>query len=452
LNYSIVPPQVKSSYEQARAKAKNPYGDVHPWPENCVPLQDFDSLFFHAGDDTGPEDECWLDHRDSTAMHAFADQLFAQARIAQARLDWNDPLLKHEIRAIKNGAHPYHYLDECTWRKECARARPNAPLHTKAFYEKLRRLISEPEVTSVAYRGRGDYTIYRILCTKQRQRADKTGQEPGRALVINTVSGGNVNSEAWGAVMWFYTEGLGYGDIYIEEACYGASVKELVEAHRHESVSGRYILSVRDEGKIKGFVREAGDGWVLYSRQGPYDRRRSIDASAWYLVPAVKRILEVQEGEAPHGIYSHEHIVLLVGTSGEGQQGRGLARRVSQLADRCEHLSIIVEGDAAFLEEAGCRKVINLPSPGHTAEDAGSGEVPQMTKRAMRECALKADVIILLDTSERIESAFTEALQREALQRRSYGPEPYIVAAGQVGESLGRRAAATVLGSLLPSE
>jgi hypothetical protein len=111
---------------------------------------------------------------------------------------------------------------------------------------------------------------------------------------------------------------------------------------------------------------------VLYSRQGPYDRRRSIDASASELFPEVKRVLEVQEGEAPHGIYSHEH---------------------------------------------------------------------------------KADVIVLLDTNERIESAFAEALQREALLRRSfYGPEPYIVAAGQVGESLGRRAAATVLGSLLPSE
>lgn len=40
---------------------------------------------------------------------------------------------------------------------------------------------------------------------------------------------------------------------------------------------GRYILSIKDEGDMADFHRSAGDGWYLYTRQHPTDRRTAHD-------------------------------------------------------------------------------------------------------------------------------------------------------------------------------
>ena len=107
-----LPPGVASRVARAREKcAPRREGQTHAWPEGTMPFQDFDQLFYWAWDDTEPEDEAWLNHRDSGVMHSFAQQALAVVRAAQSRIVWNDHLLRHVVSRVRTGKHAYCFLD-----------------------------------------------------------------------------------------------------------------------------------------------------------------------------------------------------------------------------------------------------------------------------------------------------------------------------------------------------
>jgi hypothetical protein len=95
-------------------------------------------------------------------------------------------------------------------------------------------------------------------------------------LHLSALSNHKISNDDWGSEIWFFDEGLGHGDLFIEGGGLGStSIKELVQ--RHARVPGRYILSaVADEGDIDGFVRETGDGFVLYRKQTPDTQRVAL--------------------------------------------------------------------------------------------------------------------------------------------------------------------------------
>lgn len=200
-------------------------------------------------------------------MRAFAQQLFSMVRAGQSRLNWSDPLLRHEVARVRSSTHDYAFLDRPTAVERSRGDAPNEARHTEAFYKKLDGLLQDADLTSVAYRGNGDYRLLRMLCNEQRRRADRTGHDAGHALHISALVNQRANTVAWDAEVMFYDEGIRHGDLFIEEGALAASVKELIEVH-HRILPGRYILSTGDEGEIAGYDAESGDGWVLYRNRG----------------------------------------------------------------------------------------------------------------------------------------------------------------------------------------
>ena len=143
---------------------------THPWPADRVPFKVFDSLFYWAWDDTEPEDEAWLNHRDSALMRSFSQQALSIVRAAQSRLEWNDHLLRHVVSRVKSGGHPYCYLDRDVAREKSREMSPNEAQHTPGFYKKLSQLLRDADLASVAYRAGGDYRVLRMMATEQRRR------------------------------------------------------------------------------------------------------------------------------------------------------------------------------------------------------------------------------------------------------------------------------------------
>lgn len=263
-----VPERVQDKYTSAREETADRFGREHPWEEPQIPLIHFDRFFSWYWDDTEPEDECWLTERESKRFREHADNLFAIIRGVQQELaSLADTLITHEIFRIKTHQHPYDYKAEQPFLQTREDYRTiTAPLRTKAYYGKLKRLLRDPEIKSIASRGDTDFQTIRICCEEQRRRANSSGLKPLDSFPISILSDGLKYTNAWESEVMFFCEGLGPGDLWIEQTdgSGDVSIKELVEKHGRKRP--RYFTFF-DEGNILGYTREAGDGWYLYRWQ-----------------------------------------------------------------------------------------------------------------------------------------------------------------------------------------
>lgn len=355
-----VPSRVTCGIQHERKKLKSPYHDKYPWGEDRVPFTAFDSMFYWAGDDTEPADEAWLTHRDSRQMRDYATRLLGKVKAAQGGLHSNDDLLSHIVDTIKSGTHPYSFLERKAAVVKSAAQRLSAPEHSDAFYNKLRDILHDPELASIAYRGNGDYQILRMLATEQRRRASQTKHLPGHAMYINAAVNRQTNNLAWGSEIWFYQEGIGHGDLFIQGVGQvgGASIKELVEVH-HRITPGRYILSVKDEGDISDFDKVAGDGWVLYTKPNPFDRRTGLD----YVESQRSRKLGPVLAFAEFGqtLFEFDKTLIVVGEDVPVQAREALATPLMEWEAKGGDPVLIVFGDSGPFERAGCRRVFTPP-------------------------------------------------------------------------------------------
>ncbi len=129
-----VPPRFAERVAHAREEVDSAHDSAaRPWPAGQIPFRAFDALFQWAGDDTDPESEAWLGHRDQPPMRSYAQQALAIARTAQSRLEWNDPLLRHVAARVRAGELAYCYRDRATAREESRAQGPNPATHTPAF-------------------------------------------------------------------------------------------------------------------------------------------------------------------------------------------------------------------------------------------------------------------------------------------------------------------------------
>ncbi len=230
VDIEAAPERVVALVKQAYEDAKPYYGSEHPWPEGKVPFTVFDGLFYWCWDDTAPEDEAWLNHRNSPILHTFAQQLLAMVHAAQCHLDWNDYLLRHELARIRSREHPYGYLERGSAIKKGQETEPHSSNHTPAFYKQLDRLLGDPELASIAYRADGDYRVLRMMATEQRRRANKTGHSVGNAMYLSALTNHKISNEAWDSEIWLFEEGLAHGDLFIEGGDLGGNnLKSLVD-------------------------------------------------------------------------------------------------------------------------------------------------------------------------------------------------------------------------------
>ena len=272
--------QIQRRYQHARTKCQEHPAD-HPWPADQIPLMAFDDLFWWCGDDTEPEDECWLRVREGAIFKAYAQRLFSQVRTAQAALEASDDvLIRYEIRALQAMTHPYDTDAHLPFAQTPPfYVSPTRPQRTSEYYHQLQALLAQPEIRSVAYRGDEDFQTVRLLCTEQRRRAEALGKRPVDGLPICLLSDGVPAATAWQAFVVFYSEGLGYGDLFINQTNHCVGLKALVEQYHRRS---HWSLCYQDEGEIDGYQRTCGPGWVCYEDQDQ-DPDRDFD-----LLPALK--------------------------------------------------------------------------------------------------------------------------------------------------------------------
>lgn len=354
-----LPPGVASRVARAREKCvSRTGGQTHAWPEGVMPFQDFDQLFYWASDDTEPEDEAWLNHRDSGVMRSFAQQALAMVRTAQSRLVWNDHLLSHIASCVGAGEHAYCFVDRTVAREKSREHEPNEPLHTQAFYRQLDRLLRDPDMASVAYRAHGDYRVLRMLATEQRRRAQRTGHRAGNALYLGALVDRTIDNEAWDSEIWFFSEGLSHGDLFIEGGGLGGTpIKELVEAHHR--VPGRFILSVRDEGEIMGFDKASGEGWTLYRRQQPDSRRVALERVSDRHHSKLGPVLAFPGRGMT--LFDYEKSVVVVGSEASAAGRSTLALIIAEWQSQGGDPLLVVCGETKAFEDAGCRDVLVPP-------------------------------------------------------------------------------------------
>jgi len=324
-------PRVSSGYDRRRSEFdKDKYGPKCPWPDQACPFTIFDGIFFYCGDDTEEEDASWRQMVDSTSFQDFLELCLTQVRTAQAGLRWSgDIVAKHEISLINAEKHEYRFLSEPP-RYLSMLGGPQRPLdkHTPAFYKMLEALLAKPEVQSVAYRYGNDYRSFRMFCIEQRKRADKSAKDPGIAFPISVGNDGIPEASPWGNVVRYFDEGLGFGDLMIDPNLRKYdTMKELIESGYRRY--GPYVLTAHDNGDIKGYDKESGDGYVLYSlnkREHPRSYQHSRLRAEWNLA------LSDKESDPECSVYKHERVVLLIDSSAFVES------KVQQIADAIELL------------------------------------------------------------------------------------------------------------------
>ena len=398
-----LPESVASRVEDAKQKvAPRTRWKEHPWRDGAIPFNDFDRIFYWAHDDTAPEDEAWLWHRQSKEMRSYADYLFAIAKNAQSCICWNDSLLEHVVRQIHVGKHPFDRLERQSAIREARSHQPAAPRATEAFYEKLQALLSDQELVSVAYRGRGDVRILRALATEQRRRASVTGHEGDAALAINASVSNEINNEAWCSTIHFYMEGLGSGDLFVQETgSGGCSVKLLIEEH-HRIAPGRGILSFRDEGDIAGFEKDSGDGWFHYRPVTPVLRPQALSRCEH-----LRTLLLFMFDASGEGIFAHEKGVIIAGEDVSKDLCLTVAKAVRRWQDFGSSPLVVSLGDGSHFIEKGCVDVVSPPSPNGSGQDDIHAEALLALIRARSSWI---DVLILLDAPEWVVQVLDELL------------------------------------------
>lgn len=362
-----LPPLVASRVARARDQYESSREGIgHPWPDGRIPFEAFDQLFYWAWDDTEPEDQAWLTHRDSSVMWTFADQSLAIVRAAQSRLTGSDHLLRHIVASVRENQHPYCYLDRRTAITKCQESRAGVPNHTPAFYEKLEKLLRDGDLASVAYRANGDHRVLFMMANEQRRRAQRTGHRAGYALHLSALVNNTIDNDAWDSKIWFFSEGLAHGDLYIDGGDLGCTpIKELIETGRR--MPGKYILSTQDEGQIAGFDTESGDGWVMYRRQQPDNRRVALEKISDRRLGKLGAILSFPGGGAT--IYDYEKVVVIMGLETSAASRSTLASVIAEWQGHGGDPLLVVHGETQAFDHAGCRGVLTVPGPEASEND-----------------------------------------------------------------------------------
>lgn len=263
-----LPPRLQERYQHAREKAIIPNQRTHPWPNDQIPFLTFDD-WFYWNYDIDQEDEAWLYLRNGDELKAFVESCHAQIQQAQIALrSSDDVLIRNAIKLLDAGKHKYDYAPNIPFnrsRNDVEIHSSHSHRHSENYYRKLIEVLAMPEIKSVAYRDGNDFQTIRLCCNEQVSRVHEHGLSVDDYKIC-AIGNMKVDVASWGAEVLFYEEGLGDGDLFIQqENDYGTPVKQLIEVYRRRHPA--YIICIKDEGEITGYQREIGNGWVLYRAQ-----------------------------------------------------------------------------------------------------------------------------------------------------------------------------------------
>ncbi|RBP41208.1 hypothetical protein DES53_10737 [Roseimicrobium gellanilyticum] len=273
-----VPADARYRAEEARKKVTHPPEKL--WPENFVPLVEFDTYFNWLGDDTHSEDACWLGHREGwafrKAIRGWFDKVVEIQRLLRAS---KDILIRFELALMNAKAHPYDVDPEPPfWRTRPDYQSRAVPQRPSAYYEKLRELLRRPDLESLTMTGRVDYQAFRLICATQRERAETSGKHPYQVFPIGMTIMYEEWDRGWGTHIIEYSEGVAYGDMWIlHDDDDGGHMKWLVET-RHDF--HRWFFFHQGAVEIQGYRMTQGDGWALLEDETT-EREYRIRGKAW---------------------------------------------------------------------------------------------------------------------------------------------------------------------------
>lgn len=258
-----LPVLIVNRYQNARERSpENNNSRLHLWPSDQMPYLVFDDLFFENWD-AYPEEHSWLQMRNGEEIKAIAESCFERFKQAQLALRSSDDLLiQHTINFIDAGHHPYDYKPTLPYTLQGDdRAIHNFHRFSEGYYSKLVEMLLNPVIKSVAYRDGNDYQTLRLCCNEQIKRATQEKLSIDN-FKISAIGDEPLDADVWGARIYWYSEGLAYGDLFIQqENSYSYPLKRLVE----EAGKIRpFLFCYKDEGDISGYEKETGNGWVLY--------------------------------------------------------------------------------------------------------------------------------------------------------------------------------------------
>lgn len=264
-----VPPSVHSSRKWRKDEAK----DSRKWPDNWLPLTEFDRCFYWAWDDTKPESQCWLPEREGPAFKKWAEELFAGVKTAQLAVQQaQDILIQIELAQM---AATCHYRDyEAATPFEITPPdyeSPVKPRFSQAFYDKLSELIRRPEVNCFSFIGE-EYQVLRLAFTEQRLRFKSDDPLlPANSWPISILADFVHGLRDWNAQAQVYSEGIGYGYLMV---CPGEGSRRPLMGRM------RWLLCETGENEVPGFHRSSGDGWCLYQDLSS-DEEFAQKSSSW---------------------------------------------------------------------------------------------------------------------------------------------------------------------------
>jgi hypothetical protein len=247
---------VPKSVHSSRDWRKQNNNDAYKWPENWLPLAEFDRCFYWAYDDTTPESNCWLPAREGQTFKDWADELFAKVKTAQAAVrESADVLVKTELARmdLKRHAFDYDAKTPLELTRQDYRSRVT-PCFGPGFYEKLRELLGRSEVTCVSFLVE-DYQAVRQAFMQQRLRSSPDPLTRANRWPICILADKVYGTKAWNGEIQIQSEGIGFGFL-------------LVSTHASDHLLNcgrfRWLLCAKDAGNLAGYRHTAGDDWHLY--------------------------------------------------------------------------------------------------------------------------------------------------------------------------------------------
>lgn len=256
------------------------------WGEGCYPLDIFDRIFPWHGEDTSPEERCWVNFRHLSAWGLVTTRLLnwvtAQQGTLRSSSDW---ITRSEIARMDARTHRRDYLANI--ERHCAVV--NAPDGggdlPACVHQLVEELITRDTVQSVSAPF-SDYRLWHTLCTEQLRRAKQSGHTPEAAFTLSGPDSGlgHVPYEDWGAHVHIPYEGACMADLFIKPGWRHAfpekdrddgQLVRIFSSSGYDPAYGsvcHYVLTGKDIGPLLCATRtEVGDGWVLYQSKLPYE-------------------------------------------------------------------------------------------------------------------------------------------------------------------------------------
>ncbi len=358
VNFTQLPDELRQRVTKARHVATDANFGSPPWPEGTMPYARFSSLLYSHEDDMQPSDEAWHSAWRRDSQNALLDGLFASANLAKQLAPKLDVVSAHVCRRILAGRHDYDYLPRDTAIAMSRNQGPAEDAHTEDYYATLREVLRDPRLASVAYRADGDWRVLRELAIRQRQCALTTGHCPGDALHLSALVNLTIDNKAWDSEIWFFSEGLAHGDLFIEgPGELGLPIGELIKG-RYRSPP-LYILTTSLTEEIEGYDVTQGEGWFLRTRRAPATRRQTMAeiASRRSSVNLGPVMAFKDEGAT---LFEHEKTAIVVGTAVDPDSRECLARILARWEHAGGQPLVMVAGDDSAFRRHRSRRVIPI--------------------------------------------------------------------------------------------